>query len=424
MACYAEVRPTMARIRPFQPYRYSPEAGKLDDLITQPYDKISPKMQERYLARSPYNLVRIILGERFDGDTDTENVYTRAARYLQDWIAAGILKKETRTGVYAYFQQFDVPDTGESLTRKGFIALGAVEDYSQGVVHRHEQTLSGPKKDRRQLLEHTRAHFGQIFMLYSDLGRDTDAILDNASANGPAAAVTDEYGVVHTLFKIDDANVAELQRLMGDKKLVIADGHHRYETALSFRNDHPELEDAQWVMMTFVNMHSEGLRILATHRVLTGLKDFGVEVFIKKARESFEVRRFDTAAALKQAWEQPALDRVRIGIVAQRGSAIYSLERPRKGELDVDVLHTGILEGLLGISPEEVRDEHYIKYVRGIENAADMVINGEAQLAFLLEATTIQQVADTSFAGGCMPQKSTDFYPKLLTGLTIYKLER
>jgi uncharacterized protein (DUF1015 family) len=415
----------MARIKPFQPYRYSSEAGNIDDLVTQPYDKISPKMQERYLARSPYNLVRIILGPSLEGDTDSENVYTRGARYLSEWIEKRVLQKEDAPSIYAYFQEFELPDTGERLTRKGFIALGAVEDYKAGVVHRHEQTLSGPKKDRRQVLEHTRAHFGQIFMLYPDPENRIDAILDKAAADKPTAAVTDEYGVVHTLFKISDpAVLAEVEQSISDKKLVIADGHHRYETALSFRDDHPELEDARWVMMTFVNMHSPGLRILATHRVLTGLKSFDPDAFLTKARSKFEVLRFDSPAALKQAWEQPDLGRIRIGMAAQNGSAIYMLERPREGDLDVRILHADILEGLLGISPEAVRDEHYIRYVRGLENATDMVANAEAQVAFLLEATTIQQVADTSFGGGCMPQKSTDFYPKLLTGLTIYKLEK
>ncbi len=285
----------MARIKPFQPYRYSSEAGKIDELVTQPYDKISPKMQERYLALSPYNLVRIILGQRFDSDSATENVYTRSAKYLQDWIDRGILKKDVEPGVYGYFQQFDIPGSSESLTRKGFIALGAVEDYSGGIVHRHEQTLSGPKKDRRQLLEHTRAHFGQIFMLYPDPECRVDAILDEVAKDGATVTVTDEYGVIHSLFRISDpAKINELQSLMADKKLVIADGHHRYETALAFRDDHPELAAAQWVMMTFVNMHSPGLRILATHRVLTGLKDFDPEKFLDKAKQNFEIRRFDS----------------------------------------------------------------------------------------------------------------------------------
>ena len=166
-------------------------------------------------------------------------------------------------------------------------------------MHRHEQTLSGPKKDRRQVLEHTRAHFGQIFMLYADPERAIDAILDSSAASDPLAQVTDEYDVVHTLYRIQDPQViSDLILLMDSKKLVIADGHHRYETALAFRNDHPELEDAQWVMMTFVNMHSPGLRILATHRVLTGLDGLDFPQFIEKAKTQFEVSKLDTIAAL------------------------------------------------------------------------------------------------------------------------------
>jgi uncharacterized protein (DUF1015 family) len=416
----------MARIKPFRPYRYAPKAGKLDDLVTQPYDKISPEMQTRYLAQSPYNLVRVILGERFENDTETENVYTRGAKYFDDWIENGILQQEKEPSVYGYFQQFEVPDSGELLIRKGFIALGAVEEYEARVVHRHEQTLSGPKKDRRQVLEHTNAHFGQIFMLFADPELRVDALLDKSTSTGPTAEVTDEYGVVHTLFKISDpASLEELQRIMADKKLVIADGHHRYETALGFKKDHPEKKDAEWVMMTFVNMHSRGLRILATHRVLSGLANFSLDEFLERAKGQFEVRQFDAVGALTQTWEQPALDRIRIGLAAKGADRIYMLERPRNAGLDVSVLHDEIFNDILGITPEAVREEQYkLKYVRGLDTATGLVADGKADVAFLLEPTTVQQVADTSFSGGCMPQKSTDFYPKLLTGLTIYKLEQ
>jgi len=414
----------MAQIQPFQAYRYSESAGDINNLVTQPYDKISPKMQARYLSLSPHNLVRVILGERFETDTDSDNVYTRAGADFKRWMDEGILVKDETPGFYAYFQQFTVPDSGESLTRKGFIGLGKVEEYSAGIVHRHEQTLSGPKKDRRQVLEHTRAHFGQIFMLYPDPDCAIDALLDGAAKSAPIAVVRDEYDTVHTLYRISDtARVQEIQRLMADKKLLIADGHHRYETALAFRNDHPELEDAQFVMMTFVNMHSPGLRILATHRVLTNLPEFNADDFFKKAGAKFELLQLDTPGALKQLWEQPAQDKIRIGVALRGADRIYLLERPRNGKLDVPVLHEELIQGALGITPEQVRDERFIHYVRGLENATDMVANG-AQIAFLLEPTTVQQVADTSFSGGVMPQKSTDFYPKLLTGITIYKLEK
>jgi uncharacterized protein (DUF1015 family) len=414
----------MAQIAPFQPYRYSTKAGDLNDLVTQPYDKISPKMQARYLALSPYNLVRIILGERFEKDTETDNVYTRAKSLFEQWTAAGLLVKDDAPGFYAYFQQFEVPDSGEKLTRKGFIGLGKIEDYEKRVIHRHEQTLSGPKKDRRQVLEHTMAHFGQIFMLYPDPERRIDALLDRAAQAEPSATVTDEYGTVHTLYRIADRErIEEIQRLMADKKLLIADGHHRYETALSFARDNPGLEDAQYVMMTFVNMHSPGLRILATHRVLTDLPGFDTDAFLSKAKKKFAILQLDTPAALKQLLEQPAPEKIRIGVAMKGADRIYLLERPRNGQLDVPVLHEELIEGALGVTSEQVRDEHFIRYVRGLENATDLVANG-AQIAFLLEPTTVQQVADISFGGGVMPQKSTDFYPKLLTGITIYKLEK
>jgi uncharacterized protein (DUF1015 family) len=414
----------MAQIQPFQAYRYSESAGDLNNLVTQPYDKISSKMQARYLSLSPHNLVRVILGERFESDTDSDNVYTRAGADFKRWMDEGILVKDEAPGFYAYFQQFTVPDTGESLTRKGFIGLGKVEEYSAGIVHRHEQTLSGPKKDRRQVLEHTHAHFGQIFMLYPDPDCAIDALLDDAAKSAPVAVVRDEYDTVHTVYRISDAaRVQEIQRLMADRKLLIADGHHRYETALAFKNDHPELADAQFVMMTFVNMHSPGLRILATHRVLTNLTQFNADDFFKKAGAKFQVLQLDTPAALKQLWEQPAQDKIRIGVALRDADRIYLLERPRNGKLDVPVLHEELIQGALGITAEQVRDEHFIHYVRGLENATDMVANG-AQIAFLLEPTTVQQVADTSFRGGVMPQKSTDFYPKLLTGIAIYKLEK
>jgi uncharacterized protein (DUF1015 family) len=416
----------MAQISAFQPYRYSESAGRLDDLVTQPYDKINPEMQKAYLAKCPHNLVRVILGERLESDNDSENVYTRSAKHLESWIEKGVLQRESEPSLYAYLQEFTHPETGERLTRKGFIGLGAVEEYSAGVVHRHEQTLSGPKKDRRQLLEVSRAHAGQIFMLYSDPECRLDALLDEAAHEAPGVSVTDEYGTKHEIHRIcDPAKITTIRDLMADKKLMIADGHHRYETALNFSKEHPELEDAKWVMMTFVNMNSPGLRILATHRVVNGLDSFEPETFFKKAGTRFRLSKFDTVDALAQLFEQPALDKIRIGVVHAGSEVAWLLERDREeGALDVEVLHTELLEGALGIDAEAVREQKFLRYVRGIDVAADMVADGQAQYAFLLEATTVEQVSSCAFNGRCMPQKSTDFYPKLLSGLAIYRLEK
>lgn len=407
----------MARIFPFQPYRYSAKAGGAENLLTQPYDKISPQMQARYLSLSPYNLVRIILGQRSPSDNASDNVYTRAAGLLDEWIGSGILEQESASGIYAYFQKFTAPDSGQILERKGFIGLGAVEEYSAGVVHRHEQTLSGPKKDRMELLRHTHAHFGQIFMLYPDPQLAIDRILDETAEGAPITAVDDEDGVTHRVWKISDPGaIARIQTLMADKKLLIADGHHRYETALAFRNENPSLKDAGKVMMTFVNMHAPGLEILATHRVLGGISTDLVNKIPGRPLASLD--------ELKQLFRSPAPDRIRIGLALGSGE-VRLYERDRKpGELDVKVLHDELLGVELGIGEEAVREQKHIEYVRGLDAAYAKVRDGGAQIAFLLEPVTVRQVADVAFAGGVMPQKSTDFYPKLLSGLTIYKLEQ
>ncbi|MBZ5580233.1 MAG: DUF1015 domain-containing protein [Acidobacteriia bacterium] len=406
----------MAQVYPFHPIRYTEQAGRPDTLVTQPYDKISPAMQSRYLGLSPHNLVRIILGERKAGDSETDNVYTRAAAYLNDWIATGILARDNQPGVFPYFQEFTVPDTGERLLRKGFIALGAVEDYAAGVVHRHEQTLAGPKKDRMELLRHTHAHFGQIFMLYPDPAGSIDALLDEAARAKPLAEVTDEYGAIHRMWKIADAG--RIRQLMADKKLLIADGHHRYETALAFHNENPRLAGADRVMMTFVNMHSPGLRILATHRLVTGVH---VPGFPQAAANDFQVEEIGSPDRLQQAWSQKP-DRTIIGVAL--GMRLYLMEaREARGALDVQILHQRILGKELGIGEEAVRDEKHLRYIRGMDAALEEARQGKVQMAFLLKPTSIEQVANTSFGGGVMPQKSTDFYPKLLSGLTIYRLE-
>ena len=375
-------------------------------------------MQARYLSLSPYNLVRIILGEKYPSDTDRENVYTRAAACLSAWTSNGILEQEKEPSLFAYYQQFTIPDTGQKVERKSFIGLSDLEDYSAGVVHRHEQTLSGPKKDRMELLRHTRAHVEQIFMLYDDPELAVDKILDQAAASTPAIALKDEYDALHRLWKISNpAAIARIQDLMAGKRLLIADGHHRYETALAFRNENPDLRDARRMAMAFVNMRSPGLEILATHRVVRRLTGFDSVAFLDKIGG----RQIESLDELRRIFATPAPGKIRIGIVTRPG-AMRLYERDRKpGELDVKVLHAELLGGMLGITEEAVREEKHIEYVRGLDVAYREVREGGAEIAFLLEPTTVEQVSDVAFAGGVMPQKSTDFYPKLLSGLTIYK---
>jgi uncharacterized protein (DUF1015 family) len=414
----------LATIQPFRPFRYTAKAGDPAHLLTQPYDKISPAMRARYLAASPYNLVRIILGERRESDNDSDNVYTRANRYLNDWIREGILAQDEEPGFYAYAQEFQVPDSGERLTRMGFIGIGKIEDYSAGVVFRHEQTLSGPKKDRLELLRKARAHFGQIFMLYPDPDGTVDQLLDAASSGPPVLNVHDDDGALHRLWPITGVGeVAGIRALMAPRPLLIADGHHRYETALAYRNEHPGDAAAEYVMMTFVNMHSPGVKILATHRVVRNLAGFDpIHFFEKAVKAGWSVAALGSLDNVKKRLAAKDPGKVQIGVIT-RGEARL-MQHPRKeGQLDVPVLHQDVLGGLLGIGEEAVRDERNLKYVRGIDAAAAEVTAGDAEIAFLLEPTPIDDMARIAFAGGVMPQKSTDFYPKLLSGVTIYKLD-
>jgi len=236
----------MARIYPFRALRYNPSLVRVEDCVTQPYDKITPAMQQAYYQKSPYNLVRIILGlpELFDGK-ETGDVYTRAARDFTDWRESGVLAQESEPCVFAYSQKFTVPGSnGKVLERRGFIALGGLHDYAEKVVFRHEQTLSKPKSDRLNLLRATRAHFGQIFMLYSDPGLTAEKLLFDEDAT-PDIEVTDEYDVLHRVWKISDENTINiLVSELADKKLIIADGHHRYETALNYSKEHAPAKTA------------------------------------------------------------------------------------------------------------------------------------------------------------------------------------
>jgi uncharacterized protein (DUF1015 family) len=251
-------------------------------------------------------------------------------------------------------------------------------------------------------------------------------LLDQVAAGEPTMSMTDEFGTINRLWRVSDpALTSRIQQLMEDKKLLIADGHHRYETALAFHHDHPEIEDSKRVMMTFVNMYSPGLRILATHRVLSGVSNFTPEEFLAAARTEFDVRTLSSEEELRRAWAEPHAGRIRIGVALKGSTELYLLEREvQEREVNVRVLHQLVIQGVLGINEQAVSEERHIRYVRGVSSALEQVRNGGADIALLLEPVPIGQVADISFSGGVMPQKSTDFYPKLLSGLTIYKLEK
>ena len=440
----------MARIYPFRAWRYNPSTVRLDDVVTQPYDKISPAMQQAYYQRSPFNLVRIILGlpELFDAERG-ESVYTRAARDFRAWREQGILIQEKDPCIFAYSQRFRVPGAEIVKERRGFIALGKLHDYSEQVVFRHEQTLSKPKSDRLNLLKATHAHFGQIFMLYSDPAGSVEEILYDGS--GPAEAeVTDEYGVLPRLWRIGDpAAIRLLTTAMADRKLIIADGHHRYETALDYSKEHAaaparseynpsELPQTAYpeaaVMMTFVNMDSGGLVILPTHRVVHSLSAFDPAAFAVAAEEFFQVERLperDAASYMELLGSQQGTAFVavtRAGALLLRSkpepvaAALANLPE-RQRQLDLSHLHSIVLDRLLSLDAEKVREQTNLRYLRDAGEAVDQVRRHEADVAFLTNPVSMEQLREVAFAGDVMPQKSTDFFPKLLSGLTIYALD-
>jgi uncharacterized protein (DUF1015 family) len=443
----------MAHIYPFRAWRYNPSAVRLEDVVTQPYDKISPAMQQAYYQRSPYNLVRIILGlpELFDAERG-ESVYTRAARDLRAWREEGVLAQEKAPAIFAYAQRFKVPGTETVKERRGFIALGKLHEYAEKVVFRHEQTLSKPKGDRLNLLKATHAHFGQIFMLYSDPAGSVEKTLYDGA--GPAEAeVTDEYGVLHRLWKVSDPAVINLlTTAMADKKLIIADGHHRYETALNYSKDHAPTAPAKVesspsqvpqpaypeaaVMMTFVNMDSDGLVILPTHRVVHSLTSFDPAAFARAAEEFFAVEALpaaDAPALIETLRAQPgpafvAVTRSGDFLLRSKPDVIdatlaYAGIPPRQRQLDLTHLHSIVLDRLLGLDEEKVREQTNLRYLRDAAEAVEQVRRGEADVTFLTNPVTMEQLKEVAFAGDVMPQKSTDFFPKLLSGLTIYALD-
>jgi uncharacterized protein (DUF1015 family) len=447
----------MAQVYPFRAFRYNPERTAFDRVLTQPYDKISPAMQEKYYAADAHNLIAVEKGRTYPGDDAHNNVYTRAAAAIEDWIRNSVVVQDPAPSFYGYTQEYTVPGTEERRTRRGFIGAGKLEEYSAGVVFRHEHTLSGPKADRLELLRHTKMHTGQLFMLYSDAEKRIDAILAEAESGVvPATQMLDEYGVWHRLWVIvEPERVAAIRKAMSEQKLVIADGHHRYETALNYRNECRTRAgkidaDAPYerVMMTFVNTQSEGLMILPGHRVAAHVHDFSWSGVRRYLEPWFTAEEFpfsgsgERTEAKRKLLAKLAEERAKraIGVYPAPGAqkrAFYLLTlregvnlaqllpnvSPLQRELDVVLLHEGILEPALGITPQAVTAEANLTYEREATAALDAVDSGRAQISFLLNPCDVEQVMKIATAGEVMPQKSTDFYPKLMSGITMYRAE-
>ncbi|HET9216490.1 MAG TPA: DUF1015 domain-containing protein [Terriglobia bacterium] len=433
----------MADVRPFRGLRFNPKKVSIGNVVTQPYDKISVEMQDRYYAMDPHNIVRVILGRKLEGDGSENNVYTRAAQTLRDWRRSGVIEPMSNPAFVVCSQRFVVPGTGEERVRTGFIGLGRLHDYSERIVFPHERTLAGPKQDRLNLLRHTRAHFEQIFMLYEDPEQQIDSILDTGARKNADIQVTDEYGVTHLLWILEEPEVLQkIQNAMNGRKLIIADGHHRYETALAYRDEQRTQgtgdADAphEWLPMTFFNMRSPALTVLPTHRVVHRLPAFASETFFQQASEFFDI---ETAPVNSAAFAAALVDAGRrvltIGVATDRGTRrallrLKPLDLSRIIEglsanqrvLDVAVLHKLLIERCLGVTEEAVSHESNISYVREFETALKAVAAG-AQVAFLLNPVRLDQMRDIVYEGNVMPQKSTDFYPKVLSGLVLYSLD-
>ncbi len=446
----------MAQVFPFRAFRYNPQLASFQSVLTQPYDKISPEMQQKYYDAHPQNLITVEKGREYPGDGPGNNVYARAAAAFKDWEAKNIIVQDAVPSFYAYTQEFTVPGTAERRTRRGFIGAGHLEEYSAGVIFRHEHTLSGPKADRLELLRNTRTHTGQLFLLYSDPQKRVDAFLSEVESSGaPATEVRDEYDVVHRLWVVSDPQkVSAIQSAMTDQKLVIADGHHRYETALNYRNE--RRAEASFVdpaapyeraMMTFINTRSEGLVILPTHRVAANVHDFSwpavrrhlepffsTEVFAFTNDSEKEAARKNFLSRLKSAASQRAVGAYPAAGEGQRAFYLLVLRAgvdlaqllpnvsPLQRELDVVLLHEGILEPALGITLQAVTKEANLTYEREAANALAAVDSGRAQVSFFLNACDVEKVVEIATANEVMPQKSTDFFPKLLSGITMYRV--
>jgi uncharacterized protein (DUF1015 family) len=467
----------MARIYPFRALRYDTSRVQMEDVVTQPYDKITPEMQQRYYEASPYNLVRVILGKHEPDDTEAQdflpagqqahNVYTRAAEWLRQWRKERILAEEAEPALYGYSQTYTVPHSSEVRERRGFIALGHLYEYADKVVYRHEQTFPKHKSDRLALFKATRAYCEQVYMLYSDPAFTAEKLIFGSKGNSEGAskdgkdtrpadlAVTDEYGVVHRVWKLSDPALINLiLTAMADKKLIIADGHHRYETSVTYAKERsaqlrlplgepldpdeklgasrlpaPPFPEAA-MMMTFVNMDAPGITILPTHRVVFGLKDFKAAEFLASAQEFFTVTPLASAnlepltasagtAFLVATREGNVLLRARLDAVKAALAGVPA----RQAQLDVVQLHSLLLDRILGLSQERIAQLGNVRFIREASEAVEQVHSGEADVAFLIKPITLDQLREVSLSGDVMPQKSTDFYPKLLSGLAIYALD-
>jgi len=417
----------MAVIKPFAGIRYDPKKVEMDRVVTPPYDVISSQDQEEYYRQSEHNFVRLILGKQSREDTSSNNRYTRAHDYLGQWVRERVLVQDKKQSLYVYQQQFN------GKTRRGFIGLMRLEDFSTGIVIPHERTLSGPKADRLELMRATKANLGLVFLVYSDPEMRVDGILKNVVRSSPIVDLRFRDGIRNSLWVIDEAADIESIRQMMEKKVVyIADGHHRYETCLAYRDEIRAKGEhaANYGMMAFFNMDDPGLEIYPTHRLIYNLKEFNPEALLRRLADYFVIETQETRESLflkmksegKHCFGLFWTSHYVILKLKDEDAVVASGDASRSRAwnlLDVSILHSLVIEKLLGID----RLEEHVRYTRSDDEALRAVEEGTYQLAFLLNPTSIEEFKDIAARRERMPQKSTYFYPKLLSGLVIYRFE-
>ncbi len=414
---------TAMLVKPFRGYRHA--IGRERDVskvVAPPYDQISPETQERLYALSPDNIVRVTWPRDEARAGETPDKYRRAQETLARWLADGVWAREASPAIYPYTQTYRAG--GREVTRTGFVALGEVSDYARGIVLPHERTHAGPKQERLRHLEMTGADVGLLFMLTADPeGRLRAA---TAPAGEPVAEARDLRGETHRLWRITDAGaIARVQALMAPAQVIIADGHHRYETAVEYARGHPGADDK---LMAFFTLEAPGLTILPNHRLVHDVPGFSLDRVLAEARRWFDASPLDDPLAFQPA---PA----RLGVVAGGEAAVLTL-RPEAGEriawpagtspawrrLAVSVLHEGLLRPLLGIDDAALDARTHVEYSADQEDAVRWAREGRYQAAFLIAPTTADELQAVVRGGEVLPQKSTHFYPKLLDGLVFHRL--
>jgi len=427
----------MATVRPFRGIRYSPD--RVDDLsrvISQPYDRVRHGLQDKYYDLSPYNIVRIIKGKEQAGDGEGSNVYTRAQGYLQDWLAKGVMMREHVPALYVLRQTFSLAD-GTARSRQALIAALELVPFDEGTVLPHERTHSGPKVDRLNLMRATETNFGNIFMLYP--GNRVNQLLESAVGEEPGVEVHElfESDVTQGFWVVSDPQVVQavVEEMAPKRSLIIADGHHRYETALNYRDEmraaHPDAPanaGFNFRMVAMVSMDDPGLVILPTHRLVHSYGQLDGAAARERAGEYFEVIPTGDRAALEQALSEATADRPRFGfydgsytVFALRDPVVLEQLLPERASdwrlLDVSVLHELFVERVLGIDKGAVERKENIEYLRDPQMGYDAVDRGEAQFLLVMNPTRMEQVRACTSVGEKMPQKSTDFFPKIISGL-------